>query len=173
MATFKLKGRRKRIGEGETGVVYEQAIEITDEQGATRMFRRVTVELNEPTRDGATEIHILTNLPTRIGALRIASLYRGRWTIETAFQEVAEKLEGEIETLGYPKAALFGFCMALISYPSATTFSQSYAPRFMRCMAKRRPRNCRLTTSAMKYRRSRRGCQSFWTMISGRRGTVP
>lgn len=113
---FKLKGRRKRIGEGETGVVYEQAIEITDEQGATRTFRRITVELNEPTRDGVTEIHILTNLPKRIGAIRIANLYRGRWTIETAFQEVAENLEGEIETLGYPKAALFGFCMALISY---------------------------------------------------------
>ena len=113
---FKLKGHRKRIGESETGVVYEQAIEITDQEGATRTFRRITVQLHTPTRDGATEIHILTNLPKRIGALRIADLYRGRWTIETAFQEVAENLEGEIKTLGYPKAALFGFCMALISY---------------------------------------------------------
>jgi len=113
---FRLKGRRKRIGEGETGVVYEQPIEITNDQGAIRTFRRITVELSEPTRDGATEIHILTNLPQRIGGVRIAKLYRGRWTIETAFQEVSESLEGEIETLGYPKAALFGFCMALISY---------------------------------------------------------
>jgi len=113
---FKLKGQRQRIGEGETGTVYEQAIEITDAQGTTRTFRRITIVLHEPTRNGATEVHLLSNLPKRIGALRIAELYRGRWTIETAFQEVAENLEGEIETLGYPKAALFGFCMALVSY---------------------------------------------------------
>ena len=72
--------------------------------------------LHEPTRDGDTEIHIVSNLPKRIGAIRIAELYRDRWQIETAFQEVAESLEGEIKTLGYPKAALFGFCMALVTY---------------------------------------------------------
>ena len=79
-------------------------------------IRRVTVELNTPTRDGETEIHILTNLPQRIGALRVAELYHKRWTIEIAFNELAQNLEGEIETLGYPRAALFGFCMALVSY---------------------------------------------------------
>jgi hypothetical protein len=29
---------------------------------------------------------------------------------------MAENLQGEINALGYPKAALFGFCMALASY---------------------------------------------------------
>jgi len=48
--------------------------------------------------------------------IRESALYRNRWTIETAFQEMAENLEGEIQTLGYPKAALFGFCMALASF---------------------------------------------------------
>lgn len=111
-----LKGRRKRLGETETGLVYEQAMEVADEEGNIRLFRRITVVLNEPTRDGDHEIHIVSNLPKRIGAIHIAGLYRDRWQIETAFQEVAENLEGEIKTLGYPKAALFGFCMALVAY---------------------------------------------------------
>ena len=80
------------------------------------VLRRVTVELYRPTRDGETEIHVLTNLPKRIGALRVAEVYRQRWTIEIAFHELAQNLEGEIETLGYPRAALFGFCMALVCY---------------------------------------------------------
>lgn len=113
---YVLKGRRKRVGETDTGTVYEQAMHVTDEEGNTRVFRRITVRLNEPTRDGDTEIHIVSNLPQRVGAIHIAELYRDRWQIETAFQEVAENLEGEINTLGYPRAALFGFCMALVTY---------------------------------------------------------
>jgi IS4 transposase len=113
---YELKGRRKRIGKIETGVVYEQAMEIFDQDGQGRTVRRITVELYKPTRDGDTEIHVLTNLPKKITALKVAELYRDRWTLETAFQEVAENLQGEINTLGYPKAALFGFCMALVAY---------------------------------------------------------
>jgi IS4 transposase len=113
---YLLKGRRKRVGETETGVVYEQAMEVTNGDGNIRVFRRITVVLHEPTRDGDTEIHIVSNLPQRVGAVHIAELYRDRWQIETAFQEIAENLEGEIQALGYPKAALFGFCMALVTY---------------------------------------------------------
>lgn len=113
---YTLHGRRKRVGETETGIVSEQAMSVTDEQETTRNFRRITVALHEPTRDGDSEIHIVSNLPKRVDAIRIAELYRDRWQIETAFQEVAESLEGEIQTLGYPKAALFGFCMALVTY---------------------------------------------------------
>jgi len=91
---WELKGRRKRIGEIETGVVYEQAMRICDDDDNVRVIRRITVELNEPTRDGDTEIHILTNLPKKVGALKIADLYADRWTIETAFQEMAENLDG-------------------------------------------------------------------------------
>lgn len=113
---FTLKGRRRRVGETETGVVYEQAMEVSDGDGNIRTYRRITLVLDEPTRDRDTEIHLVTNLPKRINAIRVADLYRDRWQIETAFQEVAENLEGEIQTLGYPKAALFGFCMALVTY---------------------------------------------------------
>ena len=111
-----LKGRRKRVGQTETGTVYEQPLEILAADGQRRTIRRVSVKLRQPTRDGDAEIHVLTNLPKKVGALKIAELYRNRWTLETAFAQMAENLHGEINTLGYPKAALFGFCMALVSY---------------------------------------------------------
>lgn len=113
---WELEGRRTKAGSIETGVVYEQTMRIADEEGQQQWIRRVTVKLREPTRDGDTEIHVLTNLPKKVSARKVAALYQQRWKIETAFQEMAENLQGEINTLGYPKAALFGFCMALVSY---------------------------------------------------------
>jgi hypothetical protein len=113
---WELIGRRKKVGISETGVVYEQAMRVFDEDGNERILRRITVELYQPTRDGETEIHVLTNLPKKVSAMKVADLYRKRWTIETAFGEMAKNLEGEVETLGYPRAALFSFCMALVSY---------------------------------------------------------
>lgn len=47
---------------------------------------------------------------------KIAELYRRRWTLETLFQTVTENFNGEIQTLAYPKAALFSFSMALATY---------------------------------------------------------
>ena len=43
-------------------------------------------------------------------------MYRNRWKIETAFQKLEKHLHSEINTLGYPKAALFGFCLALVAF---------------------------------------------------------
>jgi hypothetical protein len=114
---WELKGKRRYCGRRETGKVYEQTIELADEQGNTLMGRRVTVVLDTPTRDGDTEIHILTNIPaTAANALAIAAAYHGRWTIETAFGELAATLSAEIDTLAYPKAALFCFCVGLAAY---------------------------------------------------------
>jgi Transposase DDE domain len=113
---YELIGRRKRIGQSETGMVYEQRMRIFDEEGNAITIRRVTIDLNQPTRDGETEIHILTNLPRKVTVFAVADLYHNRWTIEIAFNELAQNLEGEIESLGYPRAALFGFCMALVCY---------------------------------------------------------
>src|SRR5207245_709171 len=62
-------------------------------------------------------LYILTNLPLRkASAKRVARLYRKRWTLETAFQHLEAYFHSEINTLGYPKAALFGFCLALVAY---------------------------------------------------------
>ena len=80
------------------------------------MVRRVTVALDEPTRDGDTEIHVLTNLPVKAAtAVQVAKLYQRRWTIEGKFHEVATTLACEVKTLAYPKAALFAFCVGLLA----------------------------------------------------------
>jgi hypothetical protein len=111
-----LIGRRRKIGENETGTVYEQQIRIGD-PGAEIELRRITVVLHTPTRDGAREIHIVTNVPPEdADAITIAAVYRKRWTIENAFQELGQSLNGEINTLCYPRASLLAFCIALYLY---------------------------------------------------------
>src|ERR1700694_1849030 len=93
---WRLVGKRHHCGRGATGAVYEQAVELRDDEGNILMARRVTVELDEPTRDGDTELHILTNLPAGdASAVEVAELYRGRWTIESAFGELAATLSAE------------------------------------------------------------------------------
>jgi IS4 transposase len=119
---YTLVGKRKARGRIETGAVFEQTLRATNDAGEVLFLRRVSVVLDKPTRDGDTEIHLLTNLPVRDARARvIAELYRRRWTIETAFQELEATLDGEIDTLGYPKAALFAFCVALLSYNVLST----------------------------------------------------
>jgi hypothetical protein len=118
---WKRIGRRRRCGRVETGRVLEQAVEIKGADGRTLQARRITVLLDKPTRDGDTEIHILTNLPKRVSAKKVATLYLKRWTIETAFADLEKNLHGEIDTLAYPRAALFGFCVALVAYNAQST----------------------------------------------------
>jgi IS4 transposase len=110
-------GKRRSCGRIDTGRVFEQTIRVEHEDGEVLFLRRITVALDQPTRDGDTEIHLLTDLPAKVArAKTIAELYRKRWTIETAFAELEATLNGEVETLGYPKAALFAFCVALVAY---------------------------------------------------------
>jgi hypothetical protein len=79
--------------------------------------RCIIIRLRQPLRDGTTEIRLLTNVPLKqLSAKRAAEIYRTRWRIETAFQELTVSVRCEINTLGYPKAALFGFALAVVSY---------------------------------------------------------
>jgi IS4 transposase len=106
----------KKIGRCETGVIYEQNLHLQDGD-QTLVVRRITIRLDQPTRSGETEIHLLTNLPRRAAnAYRVAELYLQRWTIENAFQEIEQALRSEINTLGYPGAALLGFALAVLTY---------------------------------------------------------
>jgi len=115
-------GKRRARGRIDTGKVFEQTLRATNEAGEILILRRITVLLDRPTRDGDAEIHILTNVPAKDAHARvIADLYRRRWTIETAFQELEETLNSEVNTLGYPKAALFAFCVALVAYNVLST----------------------------------------------------
>src|SRR5690606_2001748 len=118
---WELTGRRRKIGRTETGLVYEQPMRLFFDHDIVWTIRRITVKLTQPTRNGDTEIHLLSNLPEEINACEIAELYRRRWTIETAFQELEATLEGELQTLCYPQAALFAFAMALVAYNVLST----------------------------------------------------
>lgn len=112
-----LIGTRKACGHCSTGRVYEQDLRLTNADGTAHVVRRITIVLNTPTRDGDTELHVLTNIPAETAnAAQLAELYRQRWTIETVFLELQQTLECEINTLGYPKAALFAFCLALMVF---------------------------------------------------------
>lgn len=117
-----LVGERVSKGRSATGEVFEQEARLSDGEGGILRVRRITVELDKATRDGDRAIHILTNLPEAVAdAIKVAELYRKRWTLETAFQELESSLHGEIDTLGYPKAALFAFCLALVAYNVMST----------------------------------------------------
>ncbi len=102
-------------GRIETGEVFEQDVRMEMEDGRTLDLRRITIRLDQATRDGDMELHLLTNLPKEMAsAIEIADLYRKRWSIETAFQQLALWLNAELAPLGCPKAALFGFCVGLL-----------------------------------------------------------
>ena len=108
-----LIGRRRAAGRCASGRVWVQAIALRDGSGLRFVARRATIVLGTPTRDGDTEIHVPTDMPSTVSAARVADLYRTRWLVETSFAELAETLSGEIDTLGYPRAVLFGFGLAL------------------------------------------------------------
>ena len=110
-------GEERVVGRCESGTLYEQWVRVSDSEGNSRRFRRIRIVLNKATRDGDKELTLLTNLSkTAAHAKLIAQMYRKRWSIETAFQELEAHLHSEINSLGYPKAALFGFCVALVAY---------------------------------------------------------
>jgi IS4 transposase len=113
-----LLGRAKRTGTTRSGPVYEQPMLVRDPHSdETMQVRRITLQLKVPTRDGDTALSILSNVPSgRASTAQLARLYGKRWSIETAFFEITTTLSCEINTLGYPKAALFTFCLALLAY---------------------------------------------------------
>lgn len=106
----------RSLGTVETGEVFEQKV-CLNHNGEQLIVRRVLVRLFKPTRDGDTEIALFTNLSEAVAdGKQVAQLYRERWSLETLFQVVTETFKCEIKTLGYPKAALFSFSMALVAY---------------------------------------------------------
>src|SRR6185437_13574599 len=124
-------GTLHRRGRCKTGEVDEQRITFLDEDGDKVEIRRIVVRLDEPTRDGTTELAILTNVPAkRASAAKIADLYSERWTLEGVFQTLTQTLNGEIPSLAYPKAALFAFGVALVSYNIAATIRAALRAKF-------------------------------------------
>ena len=114
-----LLGRRRKLGRVSTGTLYEQRLQITDAEQVL-VVRRLTIVRDKPTKKGDKEIHLVTNLPQKVSGAKAAEAYLSRWTIESAFCKLATNLRSEINTLGYPDAALFGFCVGLVLYNTLT-----------------------------------------------------
>jgi len=128
---FEPMGPLKSCGRTDTGEVFEQMVTLTDSEGSVLNVRRVVIRLDTPTRDGDREMAMLTNLPKNAAsAIAIANGYRKRWTLETLFQSLTQMLQGEIDTLGYPKAALFGFAIALVTYNILSTVQAALRAKF-------------------------------------------
>jgi hypothetical protein len=108
------------MGRTDTGRAYEQEVEVTHEGGDTLRLRRLVIRLDEPTRDGDIEVALLTNV-RGVRALKLARLYLRRWSIEGLFNLLTTTLKCEHKALGYPGAALFGFCVTLVAYNALAT----------------------------------------------------
>jgi IS4 transposase len=109
--------KMRYVGRTETGEVYEQTVRLEHEDDTILFARRIRIKLDKPTRDGEWEVVLLCNVwDNKVNALQLAELYRERWTIETLFLVLTEALTCENPGLNYPKAALFGLCMALMAY---------------------------------------------------------
>lgn len=105
----------RKVGRVERGTLYEQWIQIEVGEGTIKL-RRIEVHLDQPTEDGDTVIRVLTNLPVTKSAEEIAILYRRRWSIESMFQWLESVLHSEVRTLGYPRAALLAFSVAILAF---------------------------------------------------------
>jgi len=100
----------------DRGWVSERRVWVCRDGERVLQVRQVRVRLKKPTEDGDVEVEILTNLPAKVSGVKVAEVYLKRWKIEGAFHELTVALNCEVNTLGYPKAALFGFCVAVSAY---------------------------------------------------------
>ena len=121
----RLLGKRREAGkDGQGRRLVEQTMELTDpKNGRVVTLRRVTIFR----KAGSEALHVLTNLPKRISSLRVAEMYRKRWRIEDALQRLQGTLNSEINTLAYPKAALFGFCLGCVAYNAVSVLKAAVA----------------------------------------------
>src|SRR3954466_8576239 len=112
---FEPAGRLRACGRCATGEVFEQPIDVADGEGGVHRLGGIVLKLDEPTRDGETEIVLVTNLPTAVTALQCCEAYRDRWRIEGHYQALTDLLHCEVPGLGYPRAAWFAFSMSAVA----------------------------------------------------------
>jgi len=112
-------GSAKACGRCRTGRVFEQYVHLKTAAGLR--CRLITIVRDKPLKDSGRKVLLLTNLPRRkAAAAKLANLYLKRWTIEEAFRQLTQYLSCEVRTLGYPKAALFAFSLAVLGYNTLT-----------------------------------------------------
>lgn len=113
---YKVASKLRRRGRSASGEILEQTVVIEPEEGDPLRLRRVVVKLDKATEDGDWELTLLTNLPKTVSPVVVSEAYRKRWTIEGGFLDLTTTLDCEINTLCYPRAALFVFCVAVLAY---------------------------------------------------------
>jgi IS4 transposase len=100
-------------GENESGCLFEQQVQLS----SGLQIRRIVIELKQATRHGDKQVAVLTNLLIAVAdASTVSDLYLKRWRIESMFQTITDTFHCELNTLGYPRAALFVFCVALVAF---------------------------------------------------------
>jgi hypothetical protein len=126
MMKCELLGKARSVGlDGQGRELQEQEVKLIDpDNGQELLARRILIL---PKKRGGLKLHILTNLPAEKDARRIGELYRDRWKIEAAFQRLQENLRSEINTLAYPKAALFGFAVGCVAYNAVSVLKAAVA----------------------------------------------
>ena len=103
-------------GKTEGGVVFEQTGVVSCE-GQELHCRRIVVQLEQPTRDGETQIALLTNLPeTDAPSVLVAQLYRSRWKVETLFQVAQSTVKLRLWAIPEPRSFLFAWRWLLTIY---------------------------------------------------------
>jgi hypothetical protein len=112
---FRATSRLRPRGRCATGRISEQAIEVEDGDGVVHTLRRIVLELDKPTRDGETEVVLVTNLPAAVTAEACCAASAGRWQIEGHYQTLTDLLHCEVPSLGQPRAALFAFSMSAVA----------------------------------------------------------
>ena len=120
---------RKRVGSCRTGTIYEQSVTTADGQ----KFRAITLERGrsqKPLRNGKRTLTLLTNVPRKkASAKKLLALYLKRWKIEEAFRQLTQDLSCEVNTLGYPKAALLAFSLAVLAFNCLACVKATLASR--------------------------------------------
>lgn len=112
---YRAAGRLRPRGRCAAGRISEQSIEVEDGDGVAHTLRRIVLTLDQPTRDGETEIVLITDLPAEVTAEACCAAYAGRWQIEGHYQRLTDLLHCEVPSLGQPRAALFAFSMSAVA----------------------------------------------------------
>ena len=111
-------------GKTDTVKLFEQRVRLTLE-GKSLLIKQIALDFFKPTRNGEKEIAILPSLPSSEASTAVvAQLYRQRRSVENLFLTVIENYGCEIQTWEYPKAALFSFCLAWVTYNILPTVLQ-------------------------------------------------
>jgi len=118
---------KKGKGRCKTGKVTFQKVMTSD----AKQYTVITIHRDRPMKKGQLEVRLLTNLEvTAKLATELAELYLKRWKIEESFRQLTEYLSCEIKTLGYPKAALLAFSLAVVAYNCLRCLKAALAAHF-------------------------------------------